>query len=94
MAILNGENARAIARKLKAEIVTRKKAHDLAIVYHDGLVIAKFGIRRGRKDLGHDHIMGDVYLSPNGARRLAECPMSREDWIELMSEKGHVATIQ
>ncbi len=90
MAILNQESAFTIARKLEAEIITRRKAHDLALIYHEGVVVAKFGIRRGRKDLGHDHIMGDIFLSPRGARRLASCEMSRDEWIELLIEKGYL----
>ncbi|MCP4659367.1 MAG: hypothetical protein GY856_28485 [bacterium] len=79
MAILNQEDAYAIARKLRAEIVTRRKAHDLALVYHEDVVVAKFGIRRGRKDLGHDHIMADIFLSPHDASRLAGCSMTRNE---------------
>ena len=53
-------------------------------------MVAKFGIRRGRKDLGHDHIMADLYLSPREARRLASCELSLNGWIERMIEKGHL----
>ena len=90
MAVLNREAALAIAGKLKAEIVTRKKAHDLALIFHRGRVVAKFGIRRGRKDLGHDHIMSDIFLSARDARLLASCEISQEDWIVRMTEKGHL----
>lgn len=90
MAILNREAALAIARKMKAEIVTRKKAHDLALIFHRGRVVAKFGIRRGRKDLGHDHIMADIFLSARDARFFASCEISREEWISRMIQKGHL----
>ena len=88
--MLNQQDAHAVARKLEAEIITRRKAHDLALVYHQGLVVAKFGIRRGRKDLGHDHIMADIHLSPREAKQLASCIISRDGWIERMIEKGHL----
>jgi hypothetical protein len=79
---INKQHARSIARKLKATIDTSGKAHDLACVYHEGRLIASFGIRRGsKKSLGHGHIPNDLTLSPHDTLLLANCPMSREEWI-------------
>lgn len=89
MAIITKELAIKIVKKLKADVVTRRKAHDIALVYHEGKMVADFGIRRGsNKELAHDHIPEDIFLRPSETRLLAQCPMSREDWVKIITEKG------
>ena len=89
MAVITKELALRIVRKLGAQVTASRKAHDLARVYHEEKLVAQFGIRRGsRKDSGHDHIPRDLSLRPNEARLLAECPLTREDWLKLLSERG------
>jgi len=92
MAIITKELALEIAKKLKAEITTRKnKPHDIAVIYHRGKLVASFGIRRGsRKDLSHDHIPSQIHLGPHDARLLGQCPMSRSDWLEKLISKGFI----
>ena len=89
MALLTKEHARAIAAKLGAEVRSKRKAHDLAVIYEDGMRIAQFGIRRGsQKNLGHDHLPHGLHLSPRQCLDLARCPMTREQWIARLREKG------
>ena len=89
MPLLTKEHARRIARKLGAEIRTGRKAHDLAVVYESGIRLSQFGIRRGsRKDLGHDHLTNSLHLSARQCLDLAQCPMTREEWIANLREKG------
>lgn len=89
---IDKEHARKIASKLGAVIDTRKKAHDLACVYHAGTLVATFGIRRGsRKSLGHGHIPADLHLSPRDTIRLANCPLSRDKWIQHLRNEGWLA---
>ncbi len=89
MANITKELALQIARKLKAQIVRRKGPHDIALVHHNGRLVAHFGIRRGyRKDSGHDHIPQQIFLRPREARLLGQCPLSREGWIKILSEKN------
>lgn len=83
------EHAGKIVRKLKAQVVTARKAHDLAQVFYNGILVAAFGIRRGSsKDLGHGHITEDLYLTPHQTLDLARCPLTYERWVEIMQEKG------
>src|SRR5262249_3071681 len=90
--MLTKEHAKKIAAKLGAQIDTSGKANDIAAVYHDGKVIAFFGIRRGsKKDAGHDHIPGSLYFSPNKCLGLANCPVSKADWLERMKELGKIS---
>ena len=88
--IITKEHAIKISRKLGATISSRKnKAHDIAQVIENGRIIAFFGIRRGsEKDKGHDHISRDLHLSPHDAKLLAQCPLSRDGWLEIMRQKG------
>lgn len=89
--VITKELAQRIARKLKAKITKKKKAHDLAQVFHEGKMVAWFGIRRGsRKDQGHDHVPGQLFVRTHEAKLLGECPLSREDWIRIMVDKGWI----
>ena len=91
MAIITKDLALKIAKKLKAEVVKGGRAHDIAIVEHGGKMVAQFGIRRGSKgDSGHDHIPSQIFVGPRDARLLGQCPLSREDWIEIISDKGMI----
>lgn len=91
MGIITKELALEIARKLKAKIGKRTKAHDIAVVYHEGKLIASFGIRRGSgRDLGHDHVPSQIFIGPKDARLLGQCPLSREDWVRIIKEKGNI----
>lgn len=82
------ELAEKIAAKLQA-VITNGSAHDLAAVFHDGTVIATFGIRRGsRKTAGHDHIPRDLHVGPGFAKALGRCPKSRQDWLNAMRDQG------
>jgi hypothetical protein len=88
--MLNKDHAEAIARKLKAVMIAGRR-HDLAVVKHNGQTIAQFGIRRGsRRDQGHDYIPGQIHVTRRQALLLAQCPMSLEEWIDIMRQKGHI----
>jgi hypothetical protein len=89
VAVITKELAQGIARKLKAVIQSKKgSAHDLACVYYKGRLVAQFGIRRGsKKNLGHDHIPAAIHLAKRQAKLLGQCPMSEDDWLEVMREK-------
>jgi hypothetical protein len=84
---INKQHAKSIARKLKAVVDTSGGAHDIAYIYNDdGKLLASFGIRRGsKKSLGHGHIPNDLSLNRLDTLRLANCPMSREDWLERIT---------
>jgi len=94
--IITKELADRIAAKLQAVSSPKKnRPHDLYRIYYEGRLIAHFGIRRSsRKDQGHDHVPGEIHVSPNQARLLGQCPMSREEWIEEMKRKGVISSPQ
>jgi len=90
MAVITKELALKIAKKLGARIDEgHTKAHDLALVYHEDRLIAHFGIRRGSsKDLPHDHIPSALYIRTREARLLGQCPLSRDEWIKILTRKN------
>jgi hypothetical protein len=91
---LSKQHALAIKDKLKAEPAPLKKGrpHDLFLVREGGQVVARFGIRRGsNKHLPHDHLPKSLHVTPRQARDLADCPMSREEWIARLREAGELA---
>ena len=88
--IITKELAEKIAAKLGATIISGS-AHDLACIYHEGVLIAQFGIRRGsEKDKGHDHVPEAIHLGPGKAKRLGQCPMTKKQWLDVMRQKGQL----
>ena len=86
--IITKELAIKIAQKLGA-VMTKKGAHKIAAIYHDGILVASFGIRHGsEKDKGHDHIPGEIFVGPGFAKLLGQCPKSRQDWVRELQDKG------
>jgi hypothetical protein len=82
-------------KKLKAEVATKRTAHDLAQVFYKGALIVQFGIRRGSsKSIGHGHLPEDLHLTPHQTLELARCPLSYDEWVSLMKEKGLISEDQ
>lgn len=75
--------AKKIAKKLKAAMDDKKsKVHDYALVYHENVLVASFGIRRSsKKTKPHDHVPKELRVSPHFAKDLANCPKSRDDYL-------------
>lgn len=90
MPIITKELAQNIVKKLKARVQKRPgRPHDLACVFEDDRLIAQFGLRRGsKKNLGHDHIPDQIFVLPREAKLLGQCPLTRDEWIEILANKG------
>lgn len=87
--MLNKTHALRIADKLEATITKKTNAHDIAKVFHNGRLLAKFGIRRGsKKDQGHGHIPKELYMSPHDCMELAICRIQREEWLQMLRDQG------
>jgi hypothetical protein len=82
------ELALKIAQKLEAvAITTRSDEHDEYGVYHEGALVASFGIRRSsRKSIGHDYIPNELGVGPNFAKQLGWCPKQRVDYLREIGE--------
>lgn len=79
--------ANRIAKKLEATYDRSGNAHDIACVWHDGVIIASFGIRRGsRNSLGHDHIPKEIGVNTRFAKELGNCTKSKQQFLQ---KAGH-----
>ena len=86
--VLTQGDAKKIAKKLSAEIVS-KRGHDVAIIRTgNGVVLGQYGIRRGSKNSGHDYIPGQIGVTMRQAQDLVNCPMSKEDYFKEMRNRG------
>lgn len=84
---IDRDDAIKIANKLDASISERSK-HTIAKLSHDGRIVAQFGIQRGTKNRGHSYIPGQIFVSRKEASELADCTLSRADWIAILRTKG------
>ena len=85
------EHADKIVKKLGASVDTGHAAHDIATVYYAGVAVVSFGIRRSsNKSTGHGHLMPDLGLNAFQVLRLANCPMTYEEWVQRMKERGWI----
>jgi hypothetical protein len=84
--------AQKIIKKLKGRKVKSKNAaHDEYEIEHEGEVIGHTSIRRSsNKEIGHDHVQRDLQISTRQAKDLANCPMSREDYIQHLRDIGEI----
>lgn len=90
--IITKELALKIVKKLGATAIkSSSKAHDEYLLTIEGRQLAILSIRRAsEKDKGHDYLNRDLHISPHQAKQLAQCPWSRDDYIECMRKKGHL----
>lgn len=85
------QDARKIAKKLKAKIVKNRTAHDQAEFYHKGMLILSFGIRRGSsKDSGHGHIPGDMFITHHQTLEFSDCNLTLASYIKILKEKRRI----
>jgi hypothetical protein len=86
---LTREHADKIVKKLKAEVDRTQRNHDIATVYYEGAAVLAFNLRRSSsKDTGHGHLTEDLFLPVYQVKRLANCPMTVDEWVTRMREKG------
>ena len=85
--MLTQRDARKIADKLKADIETGRQ-HDIAVFRYDGKRITQFGIRRSSKEVSHNYIPNQLFVSAKQCRDLRDCPLSLEDYVRILIEKA------
>jgi len=88
MAKITREHAEAIAKKHGGTRIKGAKAHDQVLITFGNKLIAQFGIRRSsRKDIGHGHVPGALYVTPRYAWELGTCSKSKQQWLDQMGAK-------
>lgn len=84
-------DALSIAGKIGA-VVKADGKHQKAIFYHEGRLILVFGIRHGRK-ARHGFLAGEngpLKLNETKALALARCTLTKEQYIQILREKGFI----
>ena len=81
------KHTQAIATKLKADI-RRGNKHDQVIVRYDGRIVARYGIRRASRAVGHDYIPRQLHVSRQQAKDLAQCSLDRDSYFTLLRDQG------
>ena len=87
--MLTQGDAQRIAIKLNADIERRRK-HDLAIFRYEGKRITQFGIRRGSKELPHDYIPNQLFITNKQCHDLRDCPLTLSEYVRILKEKGKI----
>jgi hypothetical protein len=87
MKTLTADEAEQIAKKLNAELQDRR-GHKIAYVRWQGKLIASYGIRRASKEVGHDYIPRQLFITMREALGLARCPLSRDAYFNLLRTRG------
>ena len=81
-------DAETIAKKLNASIQNRTR-HQQVIVWYQNQVVARYGISRGSKrNSGHGHVPGQLYISPRETKRLAICTLDRDTYFSILRQKS------
>lgn len=83
MTVITKELAIKIRDKLAARSLTTKNdEHDEYGIFHNGRLIASFGIRRGsKKDAGHDHVQKELNVSTGFAKQIGICKRYLDDYL-------------
>jgi hypothetical protein len=89
MANINSELAKKIIRKLKATQIGSGAHIDYQVLDLQGKVVAITSLRHGsNKELGHDHMPDDLHIGPGKAKVLAQCGISRKQYIKILQSQG------
>ena len=78
------QQTKKIIKKLKAVDETDRSdsAHDHWAIYHEGTLVATFGVRRSsKKNMPHPHIPNDLQVNEHYTREIVSCTISRDDWL-------------
>ncbi len=90
MRVLTQREAQQIAAKLEGE-VERGRKHDLVKIRWRGQLVASYGIRSGSKDTSHDYNPRQIFLKFRDTLDLARCPLGKDEYFEILREKGKLS---
>ena len=81
-------DARSIAKKLDATVITNTKAHDRAIIHYNGRRVADFGIRRGSRELPHNFLPKELELTRKQTLELSRCQLTKDAYFGIWLAKN------
>jgi hypothetical protein len=96
MTVITKERALKIRDKLGGvPITTKNDVHDMYGVFHNGRLIAQFGIRRGsKKEAGHDHVQKELNVPTGFAKQISNCTRYLQDYLDHLHAQGLLPTEQ
>lgn len=72
----------------KVAEISEGRRHTNAVVRVNGTYIGRFGIRRGKKGLGHDFIPKQIGVNMKQALELGRCTLDSDDYERILRERG------
>jgi hypothetical protein len=93
LSIFSADHAEKIAKKLTKGIDGGRR-HDHVYVLWRGMEIANYGIRRSSHEVGHDFIPKQLHIQTRQAMNLAQCPLSREEYFNILRIHGNLPNPQ
>lgn len=87
MSMFTQKEAEAIAKKLRATIEKGRK-HDQVFIRYQEKIVARYGLRRGSKPMGHDYIPQQIFLTTRQTLELARCPLSAQEYFDILRTSG------
>lgn len=80
-------DVQTIAKKLGC-VPREGKAHKHYELFIDERLIISIGERRASREKGHGHLPHQLHITQKECRSLSACPLSREDYLGLLTERG------
>lgn len=80
------EDALTVQKKLGGELDTSGRNHDGVRIFNCGKLVARYGIRRSSKDVGHGHLPKGLRIPQAKVWQLVRCTLSKAAYFELLKE--------
>ncbi len=77
--------ARALQKLGATDETQTGDAHPTYAIYHNGVMIARTGLRRSSKpDIPVPHVKNDLRVNLHFILELARCPRDKDDWLRAV----------
>ena len=87
--MLTAKDGLNIAKKLGAQVTEGRSRHTRVTVVIDNVFVGEYGLSRSSRERGHNFIANQMgKISPRQARQLSLCPLSKEEYVEIIRKKG------
>ena len=71
-------------------MLEKGRKHERVYIRWGGKIMASYGLRRGSRELPHDYIASQIFITQYQALDLARCPMSRDDYFEELRKQDRI----
>lgn len=76
-------------QRFRVEIKDGRR-HKLVKVWYGNHHIGQYGLLRSSTAKRHNHIAGQLHLSQKDAYSLAKCPLTVDDFVTILEDKGEI----